>query len=153
MNVSEPDGCHDVVSTFIICFITYCILYVIGLITGPRHVFEPHSRDGNVAMNASLVSGVALSPYIFPQKQTSFRCVTTQGPDGISEYHMAFRPFVCVYAALHRRPAKHDGVYFLMKANRANGRRTTEVSSSGAGLHPSNSRSRLSRVREYWSFN
>ena len=35
---------------YIFYIFIYCIIYIIGFITGPRHVFMPHSRHGNVAM-------------------------------------------------------------------------------------------------------
>ena len=51
MNLSEPDGYHDCVSISIMLCKIYCIIFIIGLITSPSHVFVPHPRHENVAMD------------------------------------------------------------------------------------------------------
>ena len=38
MDLSKPDGCHDFVSIIMIFCINYCIINIIGLVTGPCHV-------------------------------------------------------------------------------------------------------------------
>ena len=55
--ISEPNGRHDFVSIFIIPSIVYYIIYTIGLILGPRHIFVPHPRHEHVTMY--LWSGTA----------------------------------------------------------------------------------------------
>ena len=62
MNVSEPDGCHDFVSMFVIFRIIHYIIYIIRLIIGPRHVFVPHPRHENVAMFVTLAGRRAVLP-------------------------------------------------------------------------------------------
>ena len=57
MNVSEPDGCHDLASIFIMLCIFYRMIYIVGLIVGPRHVFVPHPRHENVATLVENASG------------------------------------------------------------------------------------------------
>ena len=50
MNVSEPSGCHDFVSTIILFYIISPIIFVISRYTAPRNDFVPFKRHELVAI-------------------------------------------------------------------------------------------------------
>ena len=62
MNVSKPDGRHDFVNISVRCCIIYCFILIIRLITGPRHVFVPHTWHENVAIGLATTPQQS-SPY------------------------------------------------------------------------------------------